>query len=104
LSWGVYTWLAASCKCRHDLYRSGGRFLCAHEKPGWHANNPPGGDSVEFRIALEKLALTPGSQFGIAFDVTNATGDAKQEWHFWPPTARLDEPASWGTVILGPPG
>jgi serine/threonine protein kinase len=105
-SWqtGVWWFHASQNLCeangQHDLYRRNGRFACAHEEPGWHANNPPGGDAVEFRITLEKLALPPHAQFGIALDVTNATGDAKQEWHFWPPAARLDQPSSWGKALF----
>ena len=87
-----------------NVYTKDGVFQCAHTKPGWEGNNPPGADTevVEVRISFAKLGLNAkaGTRFGIAFDMTDATGDEKQRWFFWPRGARLESPQSWGNAIL----
>ncbi|HEV2388060.1 MAG TPA: hypothetical protein VGS20_12480 [Candidatus Acidoferrales bacterium] len=101
-------WLHASYNlCEGDgafnVYRRDGTFLCSHSKSGWEANNPPQpGGVTEFRISFAKLQLAsrPGTVFGLAFDVTNATGDAKQIWRFWPAAAQLAVPRTWGEAVL----
>lgn len=87
-----------------NVYTKDGVFQCAHTKPGWAGNNPPEADTevVEVRISFAKLGLTAqaGTRFGIAFDMTDATGDEKQRWFFWPSGARLESPKSWGDAVL----
>ena len=87
-----------------NVYTKDGVFQCAHTKPGWAGNNPPGADTevVEMRISFAKLGLnaTVGTRFGIAFDMTDATGDEKQRWFFWPRGATLESPKSWGYAVL----
>ena len=87
-----------------NVYTKDGVFQCSHTKPGWAGNNPPGADTevVEVRISFAKLGLnaTAGTQFGIAFDMTDATGDEKQKWFFWPRGAKLESPKSWGDAVL----
>ena len=57
---------------------------------------------VEMRVSFAKLGLNTkaGTRFGIAFDMTDATGDEKQKWFFWPTGARLESPKSWGSAVL----
>lgn len=86
-----------------NVYRKNGVFLCAHQKLGWDANNPPGQSTqVEIRIAFSKINLvpTPGGSFGMALAMTDATGDTQQQWFFWPTKALVQEPDSWGVAIL----
>ncbi len=73
---------------------------CARSKGGWNANSPPTTDVVEFEIALSKLDLQPGKAFGLAFDMTNATGDSKQRWALWPHQALLQTPKTWSQAVL----
>lgn len=101
-------WLHASHNlCEADgafnIYQRDGVFLCSHTKPGWFANNPPvPGGITEFQITFAKLALAsrPGTRFGLALDVTNATGDRSQIWRFWPAGARLAVPRTWAQAVL----
>ena len=87
-----------------NVYTKDGVFQCSHAKPGWAGNNPPGAGTevVEVRISFAKLGLnaTAGTRFGIAFDMTDATGDEKQRWFFWPPGAKLKSPKSWSGAVL----
>ena len=87
-----------------NVYTKDGVFQCGHTKPGWAGNNPPEADTevVEVRVSFAKLGLTAqaGTRFGIAFDMTDATGDKKQRWFFWPREARLESPKSWGDAVL----
>jgi hypothetical protein len=92
-----------------NVYRRDGVFQCSHTKDGWTANNPPSKDGgvVEFQVAFSKLQLEPLSlskgdarSFGIAFDVTDATGNSTQLWKFWPATAKLEVPGTWGEARL----
>jgi chorismate synthase len=86
------------------VYTKDGVFQCAHTKRGWEGNNPPSADTdvVEVRISFAKLGLNAktGTQFGIGFDMTDATGDDKQRWFFWPRGATLESPKSWGDAVL----
>jgi hypothetical protein len=87
-----------------NVYEKDGVFQCAHQKQGWDGNNPLTSDGTitEIRISFSKLGIQAvhGRQFGIAFDLTNATGDDGQKWYFWPKAAQLDSPASWGYAFL----
>jgi hypothetical protein len=101
-------WLHASYNlCEGDgvfnVYSRNGIFVCSRSKAGWSANNPPRpGGVTEFQVSFAKLKLASGTgtRFGLAVDVTNATGDEKQIWRFWPRTAQLADPGSWGEVAL----
>jgi hypothetical protein len=86
-----------------DVYTKDGVFQCAHEKEGWDANNPPDGAKVILvRISLQKLCIEArgGAEapVGMAFDVTDATGDAKQHRYFWPKGASWK--GGWGGAEL----
>jgi hypothetical protein len=86
------------------VFTNDGVFECAHEKPGWAADNPPtpGMQTVKACVSFTKLGIRPGpgTRLGIAFDLTNAIGDAKQRWYFWPARAKLDSPRTWAEAIL----
>jgi hypothetical protein len=108
-SWspGVWWFHASNNLCEadgaHDVYRLNGVFQCSHTKPGWSANIPPSDNGVvEFRISLSKISLTPdvGTKIGLAFDVTNATGNDQQGWSFWPANAKLGVPNTWAEAVL----
>lgn len=87
-----------------NVYKKDGVSQCGHQKDGWGANNPPERDTeaVEVRVSFSKLGIrpTPGLHLGLALDVTNATGDDTQKWFFWPPTAKLRLPKTWGEAVL----
>jgi hypothetical protein len=87
-----------------NVYTKDGVFQCSHTKPGWSGNNPPGADTevVEVRVSFAKLGLNArtGTEFGIAFDMTDATGDEKQRWFFWPRGAKLESPKTWASAVL----
>jgi hypothetical protein len=77
-------------------------YSCTHTKTGWDANNPPGGDGVEFQIDLAKVGLCSNASFGIAFDVTDATGNFTQKWSLWPAFSNIRWPKTWGQATLAP--
>ena len=86
-----------------NAYEKKGVFQCAHKKNGWDGNNPAGEqiDAIEVLIAFAKLKdLSFEKPFGIAFDMTNAAGDQKQRWYFWPPKAEVMSPSSWGQASI----
>ena len=87
-----------------NVYRTDGTFQCSHQKEGWAGTNPPAEDAqvIEVRVSLSKLGIspTPGRRLGLAFAVTNATGDERQEWFFWPRTGKVDSPRTWGEAVL----
>jgi hypothetical protein len=85
-----------------NVYRKNGTFQCARQKDGWEANNPPNSQYVEVRVSFSKLGTdpAPGLRMGLALAVTNATGDNRQKWFFWPPTAKVNAPFTWGEAIL----
>jgi len=87
-----------------NIYRRAGVFLCAHEKPGWEATNPPASDTndVEIRVSYLKLRIKPttGQYLGLAVAVTDAKGDANQKWFFWPSTAKVESPNTWSEAVL----
>ena len=95
-------WLHASANdCEGDgefnLYRRDGVFLCAPEKAGWRANNfPVKHGAVEIEIDFAKVGVAAGTRFGFAIDVT----DTQKIWKFWPATAKLEAPATWGTASI----
>jgi len=95
-------WLHASANdCEGDgefnVYRRDGVFLCAPEKPGWRANNfPVKNGAVEIEIDFAKVGVVAGARFGFAIDVT----DTQKTWKFWPATARLEAPSTWGTATI----
>ena len=73
---------------------------CIAEAPSWAANNyvdeKAAPAAIEVSIPLATLGLTPGTRFGIAFDVT----DTQRVWTMWPRAAQLAIPASWGAAQL----
>jgi hypothetical protein len=87
-----------------NVYRKDGVFQCAHEKEGWAGNNPSAKDTpaIEVRVSFSKIGVRParGARLGLAFAVTNATGNETQKWFFWPANGRVDLPATWGKAIL----
>lgn len=87
-----------------NVYERGGVFQCARRKEGWTGNNPPTPETqlIEVRVSFQKLVIQPkpGVRFGLAFDMTDATGDQKQKWFFWPSTAKLDSPKTWGRAVI----
>lgn len=67
----------------------------------WEANNAAGDDFpdlYEIKIPLETIRLNPesGRTPGIAFSMT----DTYENWEFWPKTARLEDPSTWGRAEL----
>ncbi len=70
---------------------------CERAKLGWSGNifplTTPG--TVEIRIEYEKLGLVSGEarDIGVAFDVT----DTRTKWKFWPSSASMYNPSTWGT-------
>jgi hypothetical protein len=85
-----------------NVYEKNGLFQCAHAKQGWKGNNPPGAETniVEVSVAFAKLKALLLDGFGIAFDMTDAAGNEKQHWYFWPANAGLMSPRSWGTAVI----
>ena len=70
----------------------------------WAGNNPPSKDTqaTEIKVSFSKLGVKPeaGHQLGLAFALTNATGDATQKWFFWPRSAEVQAPNTWGQAVL----
>jgi hypothetical protein len=69
----------------------------------WEANNPPGGaDAIEVRVSFRKMGLITANErmIGLALDVTDATGDAKQLFRYWPQFAEIARPTTWGLALL----
>jgi len=87
-----------------NVYEKNGVFQCAHEKPGWEANNPPTTETetIEIRIAFDKIGRKPsqGMRMGVAAAMTNATGNNRQVWYVWPMKATVDSPRTWGEAVL----
>ncbi len=86
-----------------NVYERNGAFQCAHMKSGWEANNPPdGADAIEVRVSFKKMGLaTPNERIiGLALDVTDATGDATQLFRYWPESAEIAQPTTWGLALL----
>lgn len=84
----------------YNVYNVNGVFQCAKTKLGFAANHfPLTGDGImDVRIALDKFtpALVPGKAFGFALDVT----DTQRSWSFWPNSAQLAHPSTWGQATL----
>ena len=87
-----------------NVFRRAGVFVCAHERPGWEANNPTAIDTndVEIRVSYLKLRIKPttGQHLGLAVAVTDAKGHANQKWLFWPPTAKVNRPNTWSEAVV----
>jgi hypothetical protein len=86
----------------YNVYERSGVLHCAHAKTGWEGNNPPNAsDVIEIRISFTKMGLTAplGKTIGLALDVTDATGRPDQLFRYWPATAQIARPASWGTAV-----
>jgi hypothetical protein len=87
----------------YNVYEHHGVFQCAHTKSGWEANNPPENrEVIEVRISFAKMGISEpvGRAVGLALDVTDATGTARQIFRYWPETARIARPSTWGTAIF----
>ena len=85
------------------VYQRNGAFLCEHTKSGWEANNPPdGAEAIEVRVSFQKMGLTTSNVkiIGLALDVTDATGDAHQLFRYWPESANIARPTTWGLALL----
>jgi hypothetical protein len=80
------------------------KFRCGRRKPGWDGNNPPEDHSelIEVKISFAKLGVeyAPGMKVGLAFDVTDASGNVGQKWYFWPAGAKIDSPKTWGVAAV----
>jgi len=89
-------WLHAS----YNLCESNGRpddyTSCRPAQQGWTATRFPLQSASEFAISLDKIGLSPGKPFGLAFDVTDTHG----RWGFWPHSAKLKVPMTWQTAQL----
>jgi hypothetical protein len=87
-----------------NVYEKKGKSLCAHRKPGWDGNNPPGAGTeiMEVKISFAKVgvAYSPGMKIGLALDVADATGKPEQKTYYWPASAKTDSPKTWGVVVL----
>jgi hypothetical protein len=87
----------------YSVYERGGVFQCAHTKSGWDGNNPPGTSAViEAEISFVKVGLSAAKHrtIGLALDVTDASGEADQVFRYWPATAQIAKPETWGTAII----
>jgi hypothetical protein len=87
----------------YNVYEHHGVFQCAHTKSGWEANNPPENrDVIQVRISFAKMGIGEpiGRAVGLALDVTDATGTARQIFRYWPETAQIARPSTWGTAIF----
>jgi len=100
-------WLHASTNLcegngEFNVYQRGGVFQCAHTKPGWEANNPPENGDVEVRVSFAKMGIAApsGRGIGMALDVTDATGDARQVFRYWPENALIAQPSTWGAAFF----
>lgn len=82
-----------------NVYRVNGKFDCSKEKPGWWSNNYPLSPSqtIEIKVSFEKLGFDPAKKkLGFALDLTNT----QNLWAFWPQTAKLEQPRTWGEAQL----
>lgn len=97
-------WLHASFKdCEgngaYNVYRVDGKSNCSKEKPGWWSNNFPldQAQTLEMKVSFAKLSLGPEQKrLGFALDLTNT----RDLWVFWPQTAKLESPRTWGEVEI----
>lgn len=87
-----------------NVYEKKGKSVCTHRKPGWDGNNPPEDHTeiIEVKISFAKLGVvySPRMKIGLAFDVTDATGKAEQKSYYWPASAKIDSPKTWGVAVL----
>ncbi len=100
-------WLHASANdCEgngeFNVYRKDGKFLCAKEKPGWTANNWPFAETpvIEISVSFSKAGIKPDvkRRIGFALDLT----DTRNSWTFWPASAKIENPATWGEALILP--
>jgi hypothetical protein len=87
----------------YNVYEHHGVFQCAHTKSGWEANNPPENrDVIQMRISFAKMGISEpiGRAVGLALDVTDETKIARQIFRYWPETAQIARPSTWGTAIF----
>jgi hypothetical protein len=97
-------WLHASANdCEgngaFNVYNVDGKFMCSKLKSGWWANNVPltSEQTIEIKVSFAKLNLAPDKKrFGIALDLTNT----RELWVFWPSSAKLETPRTWGEAVL----
>lgn len=103
-SWSSDDWWfhASGTDCeyqgQHSNYDS-----CQLVRPNWKAErnflqNTPPTDTVEIEIPFSTIALDLSNTdtIGITFDVTNTFN----LWEFWPQSANLDEPGTWGDAVF----
>jgi hypothetical protein len=87
-----------------NIFEKHGKFQCAHIKPGWDGNNPPEAHTelIEIKISFSKLGVqfSPGMKIGLAFNATDATGNAAQDSYYWPASAKIDSPKTWSTATI----
>jgi hypothetical protein len=87
-----------------NVYESKSKFQWGLRKPGWDANNLPDDHTelIEVKISFAKLgvAYAPGMKVGLAFDITDASGNVAQNWYFWPASAKIESPKTWGVAVL----
>lgn len=74
---------------------------CQSTRSGWKANNLPlnqENDTIEFAISLAKfeIDLLNEDTIGIAFNV----GDAYDNIAYWPSTAVIESPSTWGECVI----
>ena len=72
---------------------------CSTNPLWWKANTFPfknGNDNIEFKISFSKLKITPikGKQIKVAFKLSNPL----EQQLFWPASATISEPATWGIL------
>jgi hypothetical protein len=89
-------WLHASYNLCESNRRPDDYSTCKPTQSGWNATRFPLKSASEFAISLDKLALSAGKPFGIAFDVTDTHG----QWNFWPSTGKIKIPMSWQKAQL----
>jgi len=72
---------------------------CSMSPAGWKANTFPfkkGNNNIEFKISFSKLKIAPikGNQLKVAFKLS----DPLEEQFYWPTTAIISKPATWGIL------
>jgi hypothetical protein len=89
-------WLHASYNLCEGNGRPDDYASCKPTQQGWTATRFPLQGASEFAISLDKIRLSPGKPFGLAFDVTDTHG----QWAFWPASAKLKVPMTWQVAQL----
>ena len=87
-----------------NVYGNKGKFQCGRRKAGWDGNNPPDEHTevIEVKISFAMLGVeyAPRMKIGLAFDVTDANGQEAQKSYYWPASARIDSPKTWGVAVV----